>query len=56
MIQKDGSKEEAGEIFKSLVPEGWEEEAAGSPTPLQDCVMNRSWSKSSSRSMGRSRS
>ena len=35
MIQKDGSKEEAGEIFKSLVPEGWEEEAAGSPTPLQ---------------------
>ena len=35
MIQNYGSKEEAGIYFKSFVPEGWKEEAAGSPTPLQ---------------------
>ena len=35
MIQEDGSEEETGKICKSLVPEGWEAEAAGSPTPLQ---------------------
>ena len=35
MILEDGSEAEAGKRCKSLVPEGWEGEAAGSPTPLQ---------------------
>ena len=34
MIKKNGSTE-ARQKFKSLVPEGRKEEAAGSPTPLQ---------------------
>ena len=33
LLKMDQKK--AQEKFKSLLPEGWEEEAAGSPTPMR---------------------